>query len=177
MDRLTLDSNALRDWAWAEDLTGEDRHRGSSEREPIRNAYRSLTGLRDAGVCELAVPPQIYSDFWQSNGAAPAGLAALIGSVVELTTPSLTTYPIHFPAVFFNEEALETIFRVVYPSSKTTDARYDSHRRDALLLYAHCKASRDFFVTSDGAILNAAARLEKEWSITVSGIRDYVARN
>ena len=66
---------------------------------------------------------------------------------------------------------------VVYPSSKTTDARYDSHRRDALLLYAHCKASRDFFVTSDGAILNAAARLEKEWSITVSGIRDYVARN
>ena len=174
MDKLTLDTNALRDWAWAEGRTAEQRHQGA-QRDELRAAYAQLTKLRDAGRCELAVPPQISSDFAQSNGNPPAQLAALIGTVVELMTPSLTTYPIHLPAVCFDDNEFHGIFRIVYPSAKIDDARYESHRRDALLLYAHWVARRDIFITSDKAILNAGAQLRKNRAITVSGIREYIA--
>jgi hypothetical protein len=175
MDKLTLDTNALRDWAWADGLTAEQRHQGA-QRDELRAAYVQLTKLRDAGRCELAVPPQISLDFAQSSGNPPAPLAALIGTVVELTTPSLTTFPIHFPAVYFDDNAFNAIFRIVYPSAKIDDARYENHQRDTLLLYAHWVASRDIFITSDKAILNAGAELRKNRAITVSGIREYIAR-
>ena len=104
----------------------------------------------------------------------------VVAFVVDAVNPlfgvlSGIMFDAHF--VFFDEKAFDKIFRVAYQSPQPVDKKYESHQRDALLLCAHLAASRDFFIMSDSAMINAAARLKKDWSITVLGIREYGGRH
>jgi hypothetical protein len=174
MDKLTLDTNALRDWAWANGLTAEKRHQRSADRDFYLCAYSDLTRLRDAGICELAVPPQFSADFWRTDGVPPEDLARLIGPTIALVTPGLSTYPIHYAAEYFDEKTSEDLFRAIYPQTLPCHKKYRSNQRDAILIYAHFVAQRDYFITSDGAIIDAAVQLKRRWSLNVVRIGDYV---
>jgi hypothetical protein len=72
MDRLTLDTNILRDWAWCEGKSTEKRY-GNNEpkKEEIKVRITELKKLRDDRVCELGITTQLYTDFSESRGKLP----------------------------------------------------------------------------------------------------------
>jgi len=174
MDKLTLDTNVLRDWAWVSRLTDEIRYGGRSDkREEIVSIMSRLINARDSNLCEFGVTTQIYTDYESDVGELPDYVETLLGSFVPLATPSISVFPMTLPFVFADVEEIESILYTVFDTSNSLDNNYNKHRKDALQLYAHKVASRDYFLTNDRAILRASSGLGEIHAIQVMSPIDY----
>jgi hypothetical protein len=175
MDKLTLDTNILRDWAWAEERSNEKRYEKDLSKKPkLVSLFSDLRMLRNNGICELGITNQIFSDFEKSVGELPTFIEEMIGSYVTYSTPSISTFPMFFPFVFANIGEIESILVDVFPNTSPDHRKYKSNKKDALQLYAHKIAKRDIFLTSDKKILEAHGLLCKKWGIEVSTLEYYV---
>jgi len=178
-DHLTLDTNVLRDWAWAEHRSLEVRHGANeSKRTQLLHIFTLLREWRDMGRCEFAVTTQLFTDYGGSVESVPSFIRGMIGNFLELGVPSVFTFPLAFPAAFPDMADLQRILDVVFPGSGPFeelkgDTRSDGRRKDVLQLYGHKLAGRDRFLTSDKAILRARTALSAECGITVTGLEDY----
>ena len=176
MDLLTLDTNIIRDWAWSEGATTETRYANDPDKRlSLSVQFNRLKTLRDAGRCKLAVTNQVFTDYESGGGALPRDINDIIDSRLPYALPSISTFPMIFPAVFVDEAEIDAIFATVFPHSTPEHKRYASNRKDALQVYAHKVANRDFFVTSDKHILRARAALQRSWGIRVITLDEYLA--
>ena len=177
METLTLDTNVLRDWAWAENRSTEERYGGDpSKRAELKGLFNKLRELRDQGKCELAITNQIFTDYGKDPDELPAYLSEMIGSYVIYAVPSISTLPLIFPFVFADENEIEAILKDVFPYTKPWHKKYKRNRKDALQLYAHKVAKRDIFLTSDNAILSSRRVLWIKWGIRVMALEEYIRR-
>ncbi len=179
MDKLTLDTNILRDWAWCEGKSTEARY-GNSEakRQELRCLFARLRALRDNMVCELGVTTQLYTDYGdhrRSDSSLPKHIQEMIGPYVSIATPAISTFPLVFPVVFVDENEIAQIFQDVFPHSNQSHKNYSKNRKDTLQLYAHRVAGRDYFVTSDRAILDSRPLLAQNRGIQVKPLGEYVS--
>ena len=178
MDLLTLDTNALRDWAWSENRTNEKRYEDNPNKKiALRETFHKLRNLKSNGKCELGITNQIYTDYEKSVGELPDYIEEMIGSheEVSLSSPHVSTFPMGFPFVLADEEEIQEIFVDVFPNSKPHHEKYKKNRKDALQLYAHRVASRDYFITTDATILRAKDILASKWSIKVETPESYIS--
>jgi hypothetical protein len=167
--KLTLDTNALRDLAWALGRTPERRYEGDPAKQvQVRRAFGAILAKRDLGELELGVTTRLYADFWESRGELPPELIGLIGVYVRIGVPTVFGFPLAFPTSFPDMKRYEVLFRDVFPDSTDGQKHYADNRRDAWQLYAHQTARRDVFVTSDSGILAQAAILRDKWGIRVA---------
>jgi hypothetical protein len=173
VDKLTLDTNIVRDWACVEGFGDADRYRTN---EPLRRElqlqFDRLRVLRDAGRCEIALTSQIYGDF--ENGF-PAHLVRMIGKYAVLATPSLSTFPIVFPTVFIDSDRLREILLTAFPQTAPEHRKFRQNQKDARQLYAHLVAGRDYFLTSDQGILRSSTSLQERFGIRVLELHSYLA--
>ncbi len=178
-DHLTLDTNVLRDWAWAERRSHEVRHGGDeSKRNQLLKIFTALREWRDMGRCDFAVTTQLYTDYGGSADQVPSFIRDMIGDFLELAVPSLFMFPLVFPAAFADVADLQRILDVVFPGSGPFeelkgDSRKGGKRKDVLQLYAHKTAGRDRFLTSDKAILRARGALAAKCGITATSLDEY----
>ena len=176
MDKLTLDTNVLRDWAWCEGLTQEVRYGNDpAKRHAKQQVFAKIQLLRDRGYCELGITTQIYTDFEKTVGELPDYIEKMIDSYVEVSVPSISTVPMKLPTVIVNEKIFYGILQDVFPNTRPQHRKYCKNRKDALQLYAHYVAERDFFLTSDHGILNKKNILHSKWDIIVLSPEDYIA--
>ncbi len=176
MDLLTLDTNIIRDWAWSEGAPSETRYGNDPDKRlSLSVQFKCLKALRDAGRCKLAVTNQVFTDYESGGGALPRHIKDIIDSYLPYALPSISTFPIIFPTVFVDKAEIDAIFATVFPHSKPEHKRYASNRKDALQLYAHKVANRDFFLTSDKDILLAGTALQRSWGIHVITLDEYLA--
>lgn len=170
MHKLTLDTNALRYWAQSKSLIDEVKISETSN-SSFNLQYLKLENYRIERKCEIAVPPQIFCDFAKEpTGNLAKQIEKLMETEVNYTSPSLSTFPLHFPIIYFSKEQFEEIFNLVFPHSMPTDKKFKSNQIDALLLYAHKITDRKFFIIEDRNILIAAEGLFKNFSIEVLSI-------
>jgi len=173
--KATLDTNALRDLAWALDRSKEARYRGLPEKQgQVLQAFERILQLRDEGRCELGVTTQLYSDFAKSRANLPQDLQELIGDHVDIALPSVFGFPLAFPTVFADKDEYDRLFVDVFPHSREKHKKFNKNRLDAWQLYAHKVASRDVFITSDKGILRMHPVLMKKWSIRVQSPEEFV---
>ncbi len=174
MDRVTLDTNVLRDLAWCEGDSSQVRYgNDKARRAQLKQQFATLLALRDQGRCELGITTQVYTDYGRDT--LPPPIQALIGPYVRISTPGISTIPLAIPFVIANTEDLERIQRLVFPTTQPCSSSYQRARKDALQLYAHKVAGRDFFITSDTAILRAGALLRARWGIQVLTLEQYIS--
>lgn len=176
MDKLTLDTNILRDWAWCDGKDPTIRH-GNDEATRLRLArlFEDLKALRDSGECQLGITTQVFTDHPQTRGKLPQHIGEMIGPHVILAGPSIFTLPFIGPYVLAEVDVIEGIFRAVFPQSKEDDKKYQKNRQDALQLYAHRVAGRDCFVTADTTILAKRSVLAEDWGIQVRSLDEYIS--
>jgi len=175
MDLLTLDTNILRDWAWCESRSSENRYGNDDGKKKFLSiAFDKLRLARDQGKCEIGVTTQIFTDFHKTYGVPPESISEMIGSHIQLTGPSLSTFPIMFPIVFADKDRIEHILECVFPGADPRSKKHPERRKDALQLYAHRIADRDYFITSDKALLSARVRLNGIYSIIVLALAEYI---
>jgi len=176
MDKLTLDTNILRDWAWCEDKSAESRYAQNAEvkRKELKTLFDELTALREAGVCEIGITTQLYMDYGTGSNELPQHIADMIGPYVRVAPPDMFGFPLSFPAVFPNKEEVQRIFEAVFPYSKPGHRKYYKNRKDAWQLYAHQAAGRDIFVTEDKGILWKQSLLTEKCGIQVKSLGEYV---
>jgi hypothetical protein len=175
VDKLTLDTNILRDWAWASGKSHEVRYGGSAgKREEVFDAVSLLISVRDAGLCEFGVTTQVYTDFESDAGDLPEHIEDLLGSYVPLTSPSISVFPMTLPFVLADTDEIRAISDTVFPSPHPTEDKSAKRRKDALQLYAHKIAMRDVFLTNDKAILRAQNPLAKQHGIAVMSPSEYL---
>jgi hypothetical protein len=178
MDKLTLDTNTLRDWAWSEGIGNEYRYGGSEiMRAQVSRLFAQLKALRDNGMCEIGVTTQLYTDYDGTSGRLPEHIQQMLGTYVKIATPALFMFPLVLPFAGAGENSPEEIFRVVFPLSRRGQRKYESNHKDALQLCAHKVAGRDFFITTDRAILRKKAALAQQFGIEVRSVDEYVAQN
>ena len=163
--------------AWSEEREEEKgRYRNN---KTIQRLYRCLFGilrdLRDNGVCKLGITTQLYTDQVKTPSKLPQYIEEMIGPYVDIAAPSITTFPLSFPVVFPEEHEIEQLFKDVFPQSEPHHERYNNNQRDALQLYAHKVADRDFFITSDTGILKRQSVLAQNWDIHVKSLCGYTA--
>ena len=178
MELLTLDTNALRDWAWSENRTSEKRYGNDPEKKSaLRKSFEKLRNLRSNGRCEIGITTQIYTDYEKSVGELPDYIEEMIGPYanVSLSSPSISTFPMTLPFVLADEDEIQEIFVDVFPNSKPHHEKYKKNRKDALQLYAHRVASRDYFITTDATILRAKDILVTKWSTKVETPESYIS--
>ena len=175
MDRLTLDTNIIRDWVWATGKSAERRYGGSAQaRSRVLDLMNAMFQARDAGLCDFGVTTQVYTDYEKDVGELPAHVQDLIGSYVPLASPSISVFPMTFPFVLADVDEIQEIMAAVFPSSSPGERAYSKQRKDALQLYAHKVAMRDVFLTNDKAILRARQLLAERQTITVMSPSEYV---
>jgi hypothetical protein len=175
LESLTLDTNVLNDWAWAEGISSDQRYGNNSVvRAKLNLLYRELGKMRDDNLCELGITNQIFTDYEKDAGELPEFISGMIGKYVTLTLPSISTFPMVFPFVFADEKAILGIMADVFPHSKQENKKYLSNKKDALQLYAHSVAKRDVFLTSDRKILSARKVLISKWNIQVMSLDEYI---
>jgi len=178
MDLLTLDTNALRDWAWSENRTSEKRYGNNPEKKiALRETFNKLRNLKSIGKCEIGITTQIYTDYEKSVGELPDYIEEMIGSFadVSFSSPSISTFPMTLPFVLVDKDEIQGIFRDVFPNSKPHHKKYKKNRKDALQLYAHKIAGRDYFITTDSTILRAKDILKSKWLIKVETPESYIS--
>lgn len=178
MDKLTLDTNVLRDWAWSEDRSSESRYDNSNaKKEEIQQLMEILKSLRDSGACELGVTTQLYMDYdHKKPDNLPDYIREMIGPYVNVAKPAIFAFPLEFPVKFVEKEKVKEIFEVVFPNAKPGGKNYDKNYKDALQLYAHLIAERDIFITTDAAILRQRDLLEQKCGIKVKPLNEYVKK-
>lgn len=178
MDKLTLDTNILEDWAWCEGRSTSSRYSNDEAiREELKRLFRSLVALRDNGVCELGITTQIDVDYHKTQGELPQHIEEMIGPYVVIDGPYFFGGSgFAFPVVFPNfKEVFEPMFEDVFPNAQPDHRLYLNKRRDIWQLYAHRVANRDFFITSDRGILDKHIVLAERWNIRVSALDKYVS--
>lgn len=177
MDKLTLDTNILRNWAWCEGRSLESRYNNDETvRNKLKALFNTLIGFRNNGLVEFGITTQLYTDY-ETDGKLPKHIEDMIGPYVILATPSIFTFPVVFPIVFVEEGDIEQLLNDVFPDSKPHHKKYPRNQKDALQLYAHMIARRDFFITTDRGIVNSqsASILLKKWNIQVKSLDTYVS--
>ena len=176
MDKLTLDTNILRDWAWCEGKSTEMRYAQNAEakRKELKALFEKLRVLRDKGVCEIGITTRLYMDYGKGPKELPQHIADMIGPYVQVASPDLFDFPLSFPVVFPDKEEFQRILKDVFPHSKPGHRRYPKNRKDAWQLYAHRVAGRDIFVTEDRGILQRQTLLAQRWNIRVKSLNEYV---
>lgn len=178
MDTLTLDTNVINDWAWAEGRSTESRYNNDPiHRRNLIGLFGLLRKLRDDRVCELGITNQIFTDYEKDVGELPVFIEEMIGPYVSYALPSISTFPIIFPVVFADENEINAIMADVFPYSKPGSKKYKSNKKDAFQLYAHRVAGREIFITSDKKILSARQILLLKWRILVMGLDEYIAQH
>lgn len=178
MDKLTLDTNVLRDWLWCEGKRQEKRHSNDlSRKEEFKCLFGRLRALRDSGTCEIGVTSQLYTDHHRTSSRLPKHIEEMIGTYVILCTPSVSTFPLVFPAVFVEPDKLQQLFEDIFPASKPHHKNYRRNMKDALQLYAHKVARRDLFITLDSGIRQKQSVLCEKWGIRVMSLQEYVDRH
>lgn len=177
MDKLTLDTNVLRDWLWCEGKLDEDRHKNDpSRRKELGRLFQVLRALCNAGMCDLGITTQTYTDQSRTPGRLPEYLEGMIGRDIKWSGPSISTFPIMFPVVFVGQGEIEDLFRDVFPQSHPSHKNYANNMADAYQLYAHKIAKRDIFITQDRRIVRREAVLWEKWEIRVMSLQEYLAR-
>jgi hypothetical protein len=175
MDKLTLDTNILRDWIWCEGKSQEIRYPNDpGKKESLKSLFFLLKKWSKQDICELGITNQIYTDYEKSANELPEQIEKMIGKYIDISTPSISTFPMVFPFVFADENEIEQILNMVFPNTKPHHKKYPKNRKDALQLYAHRVAKRDFFLTSDQSILNTKNRLKNPWGIKVMDLESYI---
>lgn len=176
MEKLTLDTNLLRDWAWCEGRSNERRHgNDSAVKAQMQQHFTKLRYLGNQNQCEFGVTTQLLTDYdGKAINQLPGYLQAMLGSYVKIATPSLSTFPWAFPIGFVSKAKLMRLLSDVFPDSQPGHLKYEGNRKDALQLYAHLVAKRDIFLTNDKAILWSKDTLRDKWAITVSDLASYV---
>ncbi len=177
MDTLTLDTNVLNDWAWAEGRSSDKRYSNDpAKRDALANMFSRLKHLRDKGNCELGLTNQIFTDYEKDAGELPSFIEEMIGPYVSYALPSISTFPMIFPFVFAKENDIQSILTDVFPHSKPEHKKYKHNKKDALQLYAHQVAKRDIFLTSDRSIVAARKILLSKWQIHVMTLEEYIQK-
>lgn len=172
MDKLTLDTNVMRDWAWCKGYGTEVRYQNNPEmRTRLAGLFGRLEELRDAGECEVGITTQLHTDY---DGTLSPHIEQMIGPYVVIATPALFTFPLVFPFVGSDPRVVRDIFKAIFPHSKPEHARHKNNLKDVLQLYAHKAAQRDYFLTSDHTILSKRGVLAGRWSIKVQSLQEYV---
>ena len=178
METLTLDTNVLNDWAWAEGRSAESRYGNDpAMRTKLIELFKQLKELRDDGVCELGITSQIFTDYEKDVGELPNFIEEMIGPYVSYALPSISTFPMIFPFVFADEDEINAIMADVFPHSKPEHKKHKSNKKDAFQLYAHRVTKRDIFLTSDKRILSARQVLFSKWNIQVMTLDEYIAKH
>src|SRR5258708_17467490 len=130
MDKLTLDTSALRDWLWCEGKSPEKRYDNDATiRETIKTEFSALVEIRDNGICELAVTTQLYTDYDKDPinkdpNRLPKGIEELIGVHVELALPSISAIPFVLPMVLIEESWIEEILNILFPVTIPDHRKY-----------------------------------------------------
>jgi hypothetical protein len=172
MEKLTLDTNVLRDWAWVDGIGETKRYDDSgSKKAELKKLFCILRDQAEKGRCELGVTSQIYTDLDQG---VPDHLAEMIGKHVVIATPGLSTFPIVFPPIFLDEAVLEDILATAFPQTKPAHTKYAKNRKDALQLYAHLTAGRHTFLTSDRTLLASCDLVERRHGIRIRTLSGYL---
>ncbi|MDP1714376.1 MAG: hypothetical protein Q8L41_06470 [Anaerolineales bacterium] len=175
MDKLTLDTNVLRDWSWVEGKILEKRYNDDpSKRESLKILFSKLTKLRDEGICEIGITNQICTDFEKDWNELPTFINEMIGSHVSYVLPSISTLPMMLPFVLLDEDEVFSILNDVFPGAKPEHKKFPSYKKDALQLYAHKVANRDVFLTSDEKIILSREILFSKWKIKVMTLEEYI---
>lgn len=177
MDTLTLDTNIMRDWAWCEERSHECRHGNNMNKKlEIQHQFHTLIQLRDNGECELGVTNIIFADFNKDGeDKLPDYISEMIGPYVEIASPTATIFPWEFPAIFVDPEEIENILKGTFPGSKPEHKKYSNNHNDALQLYAHLVAERDYFLTCDTGILRKTEKLNCDFGIKVLSLNNYLS--
>jgi hypothetical protein len=175
MDTLTLDTNLLRDWAWVENRVQEIRYNDDQTiKKRLQPLFLALQELRDSGVCELGITTQIFTDFEKDAGDLPSFINDMIGHHVNLSGPSIQTFPWMFPIVFADVDDISEILNDVFAGARPEHKKFGSYKKDALQLTAHKAAKRDYFLTSDKRILASRKVLLNKWGIVVMMLEEYI---
>lgn len=177
MYKLTLDTNILKDWLWCKGLYPGNRYSGQPEKKEIlKPLFLKLKELSDNQVCELGITTQVYTDCGDSAEITKELLESIIGKHIECGSPDILNFPLVFPVIFPDKKEIQRIFSTVFPDSKPVDKKYMKNCKDALQLYAHMVAARDYFITSDEAILRASEKLEADYEIKVLNLVSSIDR-
>jgi hypothetical protein len=97
-----VDTNIVKDWAWAEGRLQQTRYKNSpSRKSELLDMFSRLRELRDQGLCELGVTSQLYTDYDDTNGRLPQEIEEMIGKYFDAMSPgifgtTLTTFPTVF---------------------------------------------------------------------------------
>ena len=177
MDKLTLDTNVLRDWAWHEGKSTETRYTKNAEakRKELKLLFERLITLRDTGMCELGITTRLYTDYGKGARELPQHIKDMIGPYVSIATPCIFGLPLVLPFVLPDNETVQRVFKDVFPHSEPGHKKYANNQKDAWQLYAHQVANRDIFITEDDGILRMRAVLAENWSIRVKSLTEYVS--
>lgn len=176
MDKLTLDTNILRDWAWSEDRSVESRYAQDAETKhrELEVLFEKLQTLRDAGVCEIGITSQLYMDYGKEPKELPQHIVDMIGPYVHVVPPDMFGFLLSFPVIFPDKEKVQRIFDDVFPNSRPDHRKYHKNQKDAWQLYAHQATGRDIFVTEDKGILQRQSTLAEKWNIRVKSLHEYI---
>ena len=176
MDRLTLDTNVIKDWAWCDGMSKEIRY-GNDPTVlcELRNQFETLKSLRDQGECELGITNQLFTDYESDSGELPKHIEEMIGSYVSIASPRISTFPLMFLLAFVDEKEIDAILQCVFPDSLPHHKRHRKNHKDALQLHAHRVARRDYFITSDAHILAAHEKLSNTWNIKAVSLAEYLS--
>jgi hypothetical protein len=176
MDKLTLDTNVIRDWAWCDGRSKETRYKNDAARlRELKRQFDALKSLRDQGKCELGVTNQLLTDFESESGELPKHIEEMIGPYISIASPRISTFPLMFPVTFVDKKEIDAILQCVFPDSRPHHKKYSKNRKDALQLYAHRVASRDYFMTSDEQILAAHDILSAKWNVETTTLAQYLS--
>ena len=170
-----MDTNVIRDWAWCKKWSNEERYQND---EVIRNylkvLFNKLLAFRESGICELGITNQIYTDYEKDTGQLPNFIEKIIIKFTPISIPTISTLPMILPTVLADSNMINEILQTVFPNSKLEHRMYGKNQKDALQLYAHWAAKRDFFITSDKSIETAKKTLLKNWGIDVKKLEEYI---
>lgn len=119
MDTLTLDTNILNDWLWAESKTPFKRYNDDPmKRSQFLLMFNELKKLRDAGMCELGVTTQLYTDHSETGSKLPEHIESIIGSYVALAGPSLMILPFTLPQFLLTRRNWKSYLKTPFLSLK-----------------------------------------------------------
>jgi hypothetical protein len=144
----------------------------------LQRQFQSLRLHRDSGECELGVTNIVFVDFMaDGKDELPEYIVEMIGPHVKIATPSPTVFPWVFPAIIADPKEIEAIFTTAFPGSKPEHKMYPKNRKDALQLYAHKVAGRDYFITSDKGILRKNTALSRKSGIKALTLGKYLSHS
>jgi hypothetical protein len=175
VDKITLDTNTWRDWAWCVGKTNDVRYNNDlATKQRLTQCFKQLDQQRLAGQCRIAAPLQRFIDFQKSGYKLPSGLEEFIRETQDEDISAIASFPLAFPFSFPPEGMHDDVFALAFPHSKPGDRKYESNNKDTTLLVAHILAKQHVFLTSDNAILRASAGLKQKYNTEAQDVCSYV---